>query len=152
MLNKIWHRFFIIIDMISAIKEGKIMTEIKMKKKILLIDDEPDVTMVIRSRLEAAEYDVEVANSGRQGLEKIESYQPDLVILDVMMEDLTGYDVCANIKNEPKSRYLPVIMLTSRIKTIDEVLGYACKADAYIRKPHSGELLLPEVKRLLNCA
>ena len=122
--------------------------ETKIRKKILLIDDEPEVTMVIRSRLEAADYDVDVAHSGQEGLRKFNNYHPDLVVVDIMMEDLTGYEVCTHIKEI--DRHCPVILLTSRVKGIDESLGFLSKADAYIRKPRSSQLLLPEVKRLLE--
>ncbi len=122
---------------------------IMTKKKILLIDDDKDITMVVRLRLESEGYDVEVANSGKEGLGKIEAQKPDLVVLDVMMEDKTGYEVCAEIKAGPLYD-LPVIMLTSRVRAMDEKLGFMCKADAYIRKPHSSELLVPEIKKLLG--
>lgn len=121
---------------------------VSVQKKILLIDDQPEITTVVRSRLEHAGYEVEVANSGEEGLMKVSQYAPDLVILDVMMDDLTGYEVCAAIKSD--HRDLPVIMLTSCIKIIDEHLGYACRADAYIRKPLSSVALLPEIEKQLK--
>ena len=121
-----------------------------MKKKILVIDDELEIAMVIRSRLESAGYEVDEAHSGREGLEKIESYDPDLIILDVMMEDFSGYEVCAEIKTDSKHSNVPVIMFTSRVRVIDEKLSYLCKADAYVRKPQSCELLLPAIEELIN--
>ena len=120
------------------------------KKKILIIDDDPAVITVIRSRLENAGYEVEEANSAKEGLSKMKGYHPDLVVLDVVMGDSTGYEVCATIKAD--HRQLPVILLTSRIRVADEKLGYACKADAYIRKPLSGKLLVPEVQKQLSRA
>ena len=126
------------------------MIGIGIKQKILVVDDEPAIIAVIRSRLESEDYEVGVAYSGKEGLEKVESYKPDLVVLDVMMDDLTGYEVCATIKSNPENCHIPVVMLTSRIKTIDENLGYACKADAYIRKPHSSQLLTAAIKKLLK--
>ena len=119
------------------------------KKKIFVVDDDRDVTMVVKSRLESAGYDVEVANSGTEGLHRIKEKRPYLVVLDVMMEDVTGYEICAELKDGPFSD-LPVIMLTSRVKAVDEKFGYMCKADAYIRKPQSGELLVPQIKKLLG--
>ena len=126
------------------------MINAQTKQKILVIDDDPEIAMVLKSRLEFADYKVAVAHDGRKGLQKIKDYKPDLVVLDVMMDDLTGYEVCAEIKNNAEYNHLPVIMLTSRIRSIDENLGFACKADAYIRKPYSSELLLPEIKKLLK--
>jgi len=126
------------------------MIDTQVKQKILVVDDEPEVTMVVRSRLESVDYEVEVANSGKECLQKIETFKPNLIVLDVMMSDLTGYEICATIKSSPRNWHIPVVMLTSRIKTIDENLGFACKADAYIRKPQSSELLIPEIKKLLK--
>jgi len=119
-----------------------------LKKKILVIDDKPEITTVVQSRLEHAGYDVSVANSGEEGLNKVKGYNPDLVVLDVIMDDLNGYEVCAAIKTDRHD--LPVIILTSCISKVNELLGYACRADAYIRKPHSSEQLLPEVEKQLN--
>lgn len=120
------------------------------KKKVLVVDDQPEITTIIRSRVEHAGYEVAVANCGREALRRVNDFRPDLVVLDVIMDDLTGYEVCAQLKTDHPN--LPVIMLTSQIKTIHENLAYACKADAFIRKPHCGEYLVPEIQKQLNKA
>ena len=118
------------------------------KKRILLVDDDPDVTTLIQSRLQSNGYEVDVAHSGKEGLERIKSQaKPDLVILDVIMPGLSGYEVCAQIKSDI-NLCVPVLMLTSRSRTLDERMGYYCHADAYIRKPMSSELLIPEIMRI----
>ena len=121
-----------------------------LKKRILVVDDEPDIAMMVKSRLEANGYEVEVVHSGEECLKKIAGHSDvDLVVLDVILPHLSGYEVCAEIKIR-KSMSLPVVMLTSRNKIIDEQLGYLCKADAYIHKPLSGELLIPTIEELLS--
>jgi len=107
----------------------------EVRKKNFVVDNELKTARVVRYRLETANFEVEETHSGLDGLRKIESFQPDLVVPDVVMEVMTGYKVCARVKDNPLTRNLPVILLTSRIKFLDEKLGFACKADAYIRKP-----------------
>jgi DNA-binding response OmpR family regulator len=120
-----------------------------MRKKILLVEDDMDIAFMVRSRLEADGYEVHVVHTGEAGLEKIKEAPPDLVVLDVILPGKNGYEVCACIK-EDKSLSLPVVMLTSNQRHVDEKRGYLVKADAYIRKPMSNQLLLPEIKRLLS--
>ena len=119
------------------------------KKRILVVDNETEITRLIKLRLESDGYDVDEAHSGEEAVNQVLTQKPDLVVLDVVMPGLSGYEVCARIKDEI-SMSLPVIMLTSRIKMVDERIGFMCKADAYIRKPQSTEQLLPEVERLLK--
>ncbi len=119
------------------------------KKKILVIDDTVDITKLIKISLESEGYDVVTANSGMEGIKKVLTERPDLVVLDVVMPGANGYEICARIKDEISSS-LPVIMLTAQVRTIDERIGFMSKADAYIRKPESTEKLLPEIERLLK--
>lgn len=122
---------------------------VKTNKRILIVDDEPDIAHMVKNRLESSGYSVELAHSGEEGLTKIRAEQPDLIILDVILPGMSGYEVCNRIKTE-EALEIPVVMLTSRNQAIDEKLGYLCKADAYIRKPMSSDLLVPEIKRLLK--
>jgi len=126
-----------------------ILTNEKLKERILVVDDELEIAQMVQSRLVADGYEVSLAHSGEDGLKKIEQEKFDLIVLDVMMPGLSGYEVCAKIKSN-KKQMLPVIMLTSRNKMIDERLGFLCKADAYVRNPMSGQLLLPEIKKLIK--
>ena len=118
-------------------------------KKILVVDDEVDTGLMVKARLESNGYDVDLALSGEEGLEKVGKTQHDLIILDVMLPGMNGYEVCSRIKLEQRLP-VPVVMLTSRSQIVDERLGHICKADSYIRKPMSSELLLPEIQRLLK--
>ncbi len=118
-------------------------------KKILVVDDEMDIACLVKARLEANGYEVDMAHKGEDGLTKIkEDPSFDLVVLDVMLPGISGYEVCSQIKAD-KTLSVPVVMLTARNRDIDEKLGYMCKADAYIRKPMCGEMLLPTIKKLL---
>ena len=119
------------------------------KRKILIIDDDADVVMVVRSRLEAQGYEVVTAYSGDAGIEEIKNENPDIIVLDVVLPGRNGYEVCAKIKAD-KELSRPVIMLTSRNKEVDKQMGFICKADAYVIKPRSGEDLLPHIERLIN--
>jgi len=118
------------------------------RKKILLVEDDMDIAFMVRSRLESEGYVVHIVHSGEAGLEKIKAEPLDLVVLDVILPGLNGYEVCARIK-EDTTLTMPVIMLTSNQRHSDEMRGILVKADAYIRKPMSSKLLLPEIKRLL---
>jgi two-component system alkaline phosphatase synthesis response regulator PhoP/two-component system response regulator VicR len=121
------------------------------KKKLLLIEDNVDIAMLIKYDLEFAGYEVVVAYTGEDGLKKAEAQQPDLIILDISLPDKNGYEICVYIKTE-RSPLVPVVLLTSMVRAMDEKLGYACKADAYIRKPECSDRLLPEVARLLKAS
>lgn len=126
------------------------MIEVKRNnKRILVVDDEPDIADMVKSRLESNGYSVEVVYTGEEGLKKMKQEQPDLIVLDVILPGISGYEVCRRIKIDDDSS-IPVVMLTSRNQAVDERLGYLCKADSYIRKPMSSELLVPEIRRLLK--
>ena len=117
--------------------------------KILVVDDEEDILMVIKSRLEANNYSVITAQTGEEGLEKAIDHNPDLIILDLILPGMNGYEVCTRLKLD-KIYDGPVIMLTARIRGIDVQLGYRCGASSYIPKPFFSDRLLGEVDRLLN--
>lgn len=121
----------------------------EIKKKLLLIEDNVDIAMLVKFDLEFAGYEVVVAYTGEDGMKKAEAEHPDLVILDISLPDKNGYEVCVRMKTE-KFPLMPIVMLTSMVRSTDEKLGYACKADAYIRKPECADRLLPEVARLLK--
>ena len=120
-----------------------------VRKKILVVEDDMDIAFMVRSRLESDGYDVHIVHSGEAGWEKIKAEPPDLVVLDVMLPGVNGYEICARIK-EDAALSLPVVMLTSNHRQTDEMRGAMVKADSYIRKPMSAQMLLPEIKRLLN--
>jgi len=120
--------------------------------KLLIIDDEKDFVEAIAARLAAKGLEILKAFDGREGLEKARSEKPDLVILDVIMPEMNGYDVCRKLKvDEDKDvRSIPVIMLTAKFEPNDIKFGREMGADAYMTKPLELEPLLREIDRLLS--
>lgn len=121
-----------------------------MQKKILAVDDERHIVRLIQVNLERAGYRVVTANDGREALKKIGEDQPDLVILDVMMPYLNGFETLKQIRANPKTRNLPVIMLTAKAQDQDVFQGYSFGADIYLTKPFNPVELLTFVKRIFT--
>ncbi len=128
------------------------MTE--AKKKILLIDDDADFVGAIRVMLEANGYELAVAYDGKEGLEKVHQFHPDLILLDMMMPVMDGREACKKLKSDPATRKIPVILLTgiadhvtTTTYTPHDVLG--SDAEEYIPKPVKKDLLLNTIKSLL---
>ncbi|MFH1868445.1 MAG: response regulator [Candidatus Omnitrophota bacterium] len=120
------------------------------KHKILVVDDEPDLTMMIKMRLEAAGYEVIEANDGQQGLDRARKENPDLIILDLMLPKLDGYKVCRMLKFDEKYKKIPIIMFTARAQDSDKKLGEEVGANAYLTKPFDPQALLDKVRELLS--
>ena len=120
-----------------------------MKTKILLVDDEKDIVEFIKYNLELENYQVITAYDGEEALKKM-SQHPDLVILDIMMPKLSGYDVCKKIRAEKEFQFVPIIFLTAKSSEIDEILGLELGANDYIRKPISPQKLVARVKSNLR--
>ncbi len=118
---------------------------------ILCIEDEPEMIDLIRLILERRGYDVEGASGGKEGLEKIRNAPPDLVLLDLMMPDMDGWEVYQQMKAEEASKEIPVIVVTAKAQSIDKVLGlHIAKVDDYISKPFSPQELLNSVEQVLE--
>ena len=120
-----------------------------MSKKILLVDDEEDLVETISMRLEANNYDVISAYDGQEGLKKAREEKPDLIILDIMLPKLDGYQVCRMLKFDRTLNKIPIIMLTAMGQEEDQKTGVDVKADAYIIKPFDSKVLMDKVKELL---
>ncbi len=121
-----------------------------MKTKILVVDDEPDALELIEVNLKGAGFDVLSAANGRQALEKARATQPALVLLDVMLPEVDGWEVCKSLRRDPKTAALPIIMLTARAAEIDRIVGLELGADDYITKPFSPRELILRIKNLLK--
>ena len=120
------------------------------KKTVLIVEDEEDIALLLKDRLELAGHNAHVARSGMKGLAYARKHRPDLVILDLMLPDMDGYDVCEELRMHYDSWIMPVLMLTALDKAIDQVRGFARGADAYLTKPYDPEELLQTVSYLLG--
>lgn len=120
-----------------------------MAKKILVVDDEIRVVTVIQKRLESAGYDVITAMDGNEALIKARAENPDLILLDLILPKLNGYQVCAILKRDKIFKQVPILMLTARSQERDVDEGMRVGADAYMIKPFKNEILLDQIERLL---
>jgi DNA-binding response OmpR family regulator len=116
--------------------------------KILIVEDEPSMRLGLRDNLEFEGYEVDSADDGQEGLDKILNNKYSLVILDVMMPKMSGFDVCRNVRK--KGVNTPIILLTAKGEEIDKVLGLELGADDYVTKPFSLRELLARIKAILR--
>src|SRR6185503_19358302 len=121
-----------------------------MKTKILVVDDEPDAIELIEFNLKAAGFEVTTAADGGQALKKARAVLPALIILDLMLPEVDGLEVCKILRRDPQTSGIPIIMLTAKAAEIDRVLGLELGADDYVTKPFSPRELVLRVKRLLR--
>lgn len=119
-------------------------------KKILLVDDEPDFVDVLRTRLEAHKYKVIPAYDGEEALEKTREEKPDLIILDIILPKINGFDVCRKLKIDDNYKDIPIIMLTAKFQKSDIEFGKAMGAEAYMTKPFEPQALLEKIQELLK--
>jgi two-component system response regulator AtoC len=120
------------------------------KEKILVVDDNPSNVKVLRVKLADAGYDIVEAVSGSEALDRIESDSPDLVLLDVMMPGMDGYETCRRIKSGDTKNFLPVILVTAKTETEDLVQGFDSGADDYVTKPFNPVEILARVRAMLR--
>lgn len=120
------------------------------KKKILLVDDEPDIVLMVSNRLKASGYEVLSALDGQAGLELAKTTKPDLIILDLMLPKMDGYKVCGFIKKDSRYSRIPVIMFSAKAQQDDIKTGEELGADAYIVKPFDSSVLLAKIAELLE--
>ncbi|MCJ7722508.1 MAG: response regulator [Anaerolineales bacterium] len=122
-------------------------------KQILCIEDEPEMVDLIRLILNRRGFVVKGATGGIEGLEMIRKELPDLVLLDLMMPDMDGWEVYQQMKADEKTRHIPVIVVTAKAQSIDKVLGlHIAKVDDYIAKPFSPKDLLSSIDKILDRA
>lgn len=121
-----------------------------MGKKILLVEDEKDLSKTISFRLENNGYTVVTAYDGPEGLDKAKKEKPDLVILDLMLPKMDGYKVCALLKADSRYSRIPIVIFTARVQEEDKAMGKEVGADAYITKPFEPETLLSKIRELLK--
>lgn len=118
-----------------------------MSQRILVVDDEPSVSDLIAYNLRKALYEVQIAADGRAALRLVREYNPELILLDLMIPEIDGLDVCREIR---KTSTVPIIMITARGEELDRVLGLEIGADDYVTKPFSMRELMARVKAVLR--
>ena len=121
-----------------------------MPKKILAVDDERHIVRLVEVNLQRAGYEVVTAYDGREALEKVKAEKPDLVVLDVMMPYMDGFEVLKNLKADPTTAEIPVIMLTAKAQDADVFRGWQSGVDCYLTKPFNPMELLTFVKRIFD--
>jgi two-component system, OmpR family, alkaline phosphatase synthesis response regulator PhoP len=119
-------------------------------RKILAVDDEKHIVRLVQVNLERQGYEVVTANDGKEALEKVEEERPDLVVLDVMMPYMDGFEVLQNMRRNPATRDIPVIMLTAKAQDADVFKGWQSGVDCYLTKPFNPMELLSFVKRIFD--
>ena len=117
--------------------------------RILLVDDEPSIVKMVGKRLEVEGFDVLIATDGQDGLAKARTESPDLIVLDLMLPKLNGYEVCTMLKQDSRYQKIPIVLFTAKAQEKDEKLGMECGADAYVRKPFRAQELLGKIRSLL---
>ena len=121
-----------------------------MPKEILIVDDEPSIVVPIQFLMEQQGYNVLVAENGEDALDIIYKYKPDLILLDIMLPRIDGYEVCEIVRLNPEYRNIKIIFLTAKGREVEIAKGLALGANAYITKPFSNTELVAKVKELLD--
>ncbi len=121
-----------------------------MSQKILIVDDEPNIVAALEFLLEKDGYEVRVAANGEEALGQLDAFNPDLVLLDVMVPKLSGYEVCQRMRAEPKWRNIKIVMLSAKGREVEVSKGMSLGADLYVTKPFSSAELVATIRRLLT--
>ena len=120
-----------------------------MTSKILVIEDDPNILTLIRQTLQRAGYEVITATNGSEGLRLVQETQPHLIVLDITMPGLDGYQVCHYVRNDEATKHLPIIMVTAMSRPADQRRGFELGADDYLPKPFQIAELITRVQSLL---
>ncbi len=123
-----------------------------MSKKILIADDEQNIVISLEFLMKREGYAVSIANDGEEAVAMIRSEQPDLVLLDVMMPKKSGFEVCQEIKSDPRLQAVRILMLTAKGRDTEVAKGLALGADGYMTKPFSTKELVERVRNMLAAA
>jgi len=125
-----------------------------MARKILIVDDDSDFVEAVTLILRPKKFEVVAAYNGKEGIEKVKSERPDLVVLDVMMPEKDGYTVCKELKSDPQWSHIPILLLTAVVSHVPttrftQQMGMETEADDYIDKPVEPEVLVKRIEALL---
>ena len=121
-----------------------------MTHKVLIVDDEPNIVISLEFLMDQAGYEVAVARSGEEALAQIRAFHPDVVLLDVMLPGINGFDILQRVRQNATWQQIAIIMLTAKGRDVEVAKGLALGANAYVTKPFSTRDLLAEVRRCLN--
>lgn len=120
------------------------------KHKVLIIEDERSLSEILKYNMEKEGFEVFTAADGQEGLQRAQLVQPDLVVLDLMLPVIEGYEVCRQLRGDPKTQSARILMLTARGDEVDEIVGFSMGADDYVTKPFKIKPLVHRVKALLR--
>ncbi len=120
-----------------------------MSRRVLIVDDEPNIVTSLEFLMRGSDYDVRVARNGEEALQIAESFRPDVVLLDVMMPQRSGFEVCRKIRENPRLRDAKIVMLTAKGRDVEKEKGLDLGANAYVTKPFSTKELMNTVRGLL---
>ncbi len=121
-----------------------------MPKKILIVEDEPNIVVPLQFIMKENGYEVTVAFSGEEAVDAIAKMKPDLILLDIMLPGIDGYELCQMIRQKPEWEKIKIIFLTALGREADMAKGLALEADAYITKPFSNKEVIAKVRNLLK--
>lgn len=121
-----------------------------IKGKILVVDDSPFIVEIVETILKDSGFEVITADDGEKALQKARGESPDVIVLDLMLPKMNGYEVCKILKEDEKYQHIPIIMLTARVNDDDEAKGKRAGADVYMGKPFELDDLVVKVKELLE--
>ena len=132
------------------IRSGLIEEAPVIKKKILVVEDEESLLKLQSILLTIKGYKVEGVMDGQAALEVVETMKPDLILLDIMLPKIDGFQVCRQVKANEATRHIPVIMLTAKKSMEDRIMGKRAGADMYITKPYKSSMVIETIQRLLS--
>ncbi len=121
-----------------------------MAKRILIADDEPNIVVSLEFLMKQRGYEIRVVSNGAEALEAVGEFRPDLILLDVMMPRVSGYDVCQKVRENPEWQGIKIIMLSAKGRDVEVTKGIAIGADAYVTKPFSTRDLIAKVGEMLG--
>lgn len=121
-----------------------------MSKKVLIVDDEPNIVAALEFLLEKNGYEVQVAANGEDALGQLDAFEPDLVLLDVMVPKMSGYEVCQRMRAQTKWRGIKIVMLSAKGRDVEVSKGMSLGADLYVTKPFSSAELVAALRDLLS--
>ena len=121
-----------------------------MNEKILIIDDEENIVQLLILNLMAESFNIDTAYDGEEGLNKVDSFQPDLIILDIRLPKMTGWELCQKIKEDPKYKKMSVIILTASAQRTDRDKAFSLGADEFLSKPFEVKYVIDKIKEILE--